>query len=176
GAEIAYYLPQEVDGDISITIADNTGNTVRTLEGRGRAGVQVVRWNFQREPQRPVAQRPLSPSERRDSIMTMRRVDIVADSLIRAGEDSAAVRRVAAMLKGEETGGGFGFGGGGGGGGGGVPNTAGAAQRPWVERPGEGEVRGGGGRGGFGGTRALMNAFRAAGVPGVPQRDDGGNQ
>jgi hypothetical protein len=169
GADIAYYNPAAADSSIRIRITDAQGREVQTLNGTPRAGVQTVRWNMRAAaaPQ----ERTLSPSERRDSIMTMQRVDIVADSLIAAGEDSSTVRRVAGLLKGETTQFGFGGGGGGGGGGGcgGVPQTAGAAQRPFVERPGEGTVGGGGGgRGGFGGTQAVVSAFRSAGVPGVP--------
>jgi hypothetical protein len=168
GAEIAYYNPTAADS-VRITITDAGGHQVQSLMGPGAAGVQTVRWNFRAEPEPVVATR--SPSERRDSMMTMQRVDIVADSLIAAGEDSATVRRVAGLMKGEPT---QGFGGGGGGGGGGVPATAGAAQRPWVERPGEGRVGGGGGRGGFGGTQRVVSAFRAAGVPGMPGATFGG--
>ena len=172
GAEIVYFNPTASETPVSITIADAQGNVVQTLSGAGRAGVQTARWNMRGEPA-PV-ERTLSPSERRDSIMTMNRADIVADSLITAGQDSATVRRVAALLKGEppEQ---QGPGGGGGGGGGGVPSTAGAAQRPWEDRPGEGTVGGGGGgRGGFGGMREVIDAFRAAGVPGVPGAQLGG--
>src|SRR5690606_12647698 len=91
GAEIVYYNPSEAEAPVSITIADAAGNLVQTLTGPARAGVQTVRWNFRTEPEEE--ERALSPSERRDSIMTMRRADIVADSLIAAGEDSATVRR-----------------------------------------------------------------------------------
>jgi photosystem II stability/assembly factor-like uncharacterized protein len=169
GAEIVFYNPTAADSPVSISIADAQGNPVRTLTGPGRAGVQTVRWNFRTEPGQQ--ERTLSPSERRDSIMTMQRVDIVADSLIGAGEDSATVHRVAGLLKGEAPQpGGFG----GGGGGGGASATAGAAQRPWADRPGEGEVGSGGGRGGFGGMQDIVAAFRAAGVPGMPGAQIGG--
>jgi hypothetical protein len=162
GADIIYYNASASESEVSISIAAADGNVVQTLTGPGRAGVQTVRWNLRAEP--APRERALSPSERRDSIMTMQRVDIVADSLIGAGEDSATVRRVAGLLKGEPAQpGGFG---GGGGGGGNVPPTSGAAQRPWVERPGEGTA--GGGRGGFAGTQSVVAAFRAAGVPGMP--------
>jgi photosystem II stability/assembly factor-like uncharacterized protein len=168
GAEIVYYNPTE--SDVSITIADAAGNVVRTLEGSDEAGVQAVRWNLEAEDEDDDAAREdLSPSERRDSLMTVRRVDVVADSLIGAGEDSTMVRRVAGMLKGEpQQGGGFGGGGGGG------SSTAGAAQQEWVERAGEGEIRQGGGRGGFGGMRDMIGTFRAAGVPGMPGTQTGG--
>ncbi|HEX2168361.1 MAG TPA: hypothetical protein VHG09_14095 [Longimicrobiales bacterium] len=177
GAEIIYYSPTESDESVTITIADAQGNVVQTLDGPAEAGVQAVRWNFRAESDEDEQEdEPLSPSERRDSLMTMRRADIVADSLIAAGEDSATVRRVASMLKGEPQEAEGSGGGGGGGGGGGVPSTAGAAQRPWVERAGEGEVRerGGRGRGGFGGMRDVIEAFRDAGVPGMPGAQLGG--
>jgi hypothetical protein len=171
GADIVYYNPAASESRVNISITDANGRVVQSLDGPASAGVQTVSWNLRTTPQQEV--KTLSPSERRDSMMTTQRVDIVADSLIAAGEDSATVRRVAGLLKGEtpQTPQG---GGGGRGGGGGVPSTAGMAQRPWVERPGEGTVGGGGGRGGFGGMQSVVAAFRAAGVPGMPGVSLGG--
>jgi hypothetical protein len=160
GAEIAWYTPAALEQPVRITIRDAQGSVVDTLTGSTRAGLQRVRWNMRPRPQQSA--RELSPSERRDSIATMQRVDIVADSLITAGEDSATVRRVAGMMKGEPQ---QGFGGGGGGGGGNA--FAGAQQREWVDRPGEGNVGQGGG-GGFQALGRIAGLFRAAGVPGVP--------
>jgi hypothetical protein len=165
GAEIAWYSPAELDEPVRITIADAQGTVVQTLNGSTRAGLQRVRWNFRAQPERRT--RELSPSERRDSALTMQRVDIVADSLVGAGEDSTVVRRVASMLRGEPQQ--PGFGGGGGGGGGNV--FAGAHQREWAERPGEGNVATGGGGGGGGQFQQIQRVaglFRAAGVPGMP--------
>jgi hypothetical protein len=98
----------------------------------------------------------------------------VADSLVAAGDNEEVVRRVAGLLKGEAAvpGGMAAFMGGGG-----AAGVAGAHQRPWVDRPGEGTVGGGfaaGGGGGFGGAggaaelQRIAAAFRVAGVPGLP--------
>jgi hypothetical protein len=99
----------------------------------------------------------------------MRRVDPVADSLIAAGRDSALVRQVARLLKGEQVPGGPAatVGGGGGGGGGGAVSSQGQ-QRGFVERPGEGNVGGGGGGGGGNPLTQIVQAFAAAGVRPVP--------
>jgi hypothetical protein len=172
GAEILYYNPAQSDTAISVVITDARGDTVQTLNGPAGPGVQRVFWNLRG---RPAAQQAgeLSPSERRDSLLTMQRADIVADSLIAAGNNEEVVRRVAGLLKGEAAapGGMAAFMGGGG-----AAGVAGAQQRPWVDRPGEGTVGGGGGGGGggFGGAggaaelQRIAAAFRIAGVPGLP--------
>jgi hypothetical protein len=142
GAEIIYYNPASSE-PVRIAITGPSGDTIQTLTGSGAQGLQRVLWNFRGQPVRSA--RELTPSERRDSLMTMQRVDVVADSLIADGSDEETVRRVAGMMKGEpQTGLAAAFAGGGGGGG----AVAGAAQRPWVDRPGEGAVGGGGGAGG----------------------------
>jgi hypothetical protein len=175
GAEIVYFNPVATE-PVRIAIAGPSGDTIQTLTGSGAQGVQRVLWNFRGQAARVA--RELTPSERRDSLMTMQRADVVADSLVAAGDAEEVVRRVASMLKGEPQAGvaaAFAGGGGGGGGGGAGGAFAGAAQRPWADRPGEGTVGGGGGAGGgaFGGGQAaelqrVAAAFRGAGVPGVP--------
>jgi hypothetical protein len=186
GAEILYYNPTDVDAPVAIVITDARGDTVQALSGPGRAGMQRVLWNFRGRPG-PRQARALSPSERRDSLLTMRRADLVADSLIAEGNAEEVVRRAADLLKGDASAAGglvAAFMGGGGGGGG---ATAGAHQRPWVDRPGEGTVAGAGraaggagGAGGFGGAggaaelQRIVAAFRAAGVPGMPGVQAGG--
>jgi hypothetical protein len=174
GAEIVWYSPEQAAGPVQFVITDAAGDTVQVLNGSGRPGVQRVLWNMRGRPAAR-ANAPLSPSERRDSLATMQRADPVADSLIAAGNDEEVVRRVAGMLKGETTAAATAaaFMGGGAGGGG----SAGAHQRPWADRPGEGSTTpsAAGGRGiaalASGGAAELQRiaaAFRAAGVPGVP--------
>jgi hypothetical protein len=163
GAEIVWFNPTAGDS-VRIAIADASGTEVQNLAGTGAQGLQRVYWNFRGRPER--AARALTPSERRDSLMTVQRADIVADSLIAAGEPEQLVRRLAGQLKGEpQDAAAFGFGGTGAGGG--PAAFAGDAQRPWTDRPGEGPVSGGAG-GQFGEVRRLLAVFRAAGVPGVP--------
>jgi hypothetical protein len=127
-----------------IVIMDASGDTVQSLTGPLAIGVHRVTWNFRGDaPPRA----PLSPSERRDSIVEARRLQVVADSLIAAGADRAAVERVAEQLR---SGPGFGGRGGRGGGGGGF----GGGRGGWADRPGETpptEPRRGGRGGGFGG-------------------------
>jgi hypothetical protein len=168
GAEITYYNPTMTEM-VRIAFINERGDTVQTVSGSGAAGLQRAYWNFRAQPVQQA--RELSPSERRDSLATIQRVDVVADSLIAAGNSEEVVRRVANIMRGDVPGGAQGVVGGFGGGG-----TAGAAQRPWSDRPGEGmaapAVGGGGGGGGGGGQAAemqrLLAAFRAAGVPGMP--------
>ncbi|MEX0907120.1 MAG: hypothetical protein WD054_02230, partial [Gemmatimonadota bacterium] len=173
GAQIAWYNPA-VSEPVRIVLRDAAGDTVQVLTGSGRQGLQRVSWNLRSRG--TTQQRQLSPSERRDSIITLARADIVADSLITAGLDAESVRRAASVLKGEPQESAQGGGGGGGGGDG--------EDRGWVERPGETEPtapgQGGGRRGGGRGMtpemRAALEAFRAAGVPGVPESQDGSGE
>jgi hypothetical protein len=160
GATIHYYLPA-ASAPVQLTIADASGRTVQTLNGTGRAGLNTVTWNLRAAPAEQVAE--LTPAQRRDSLVTMRRSEVVADSLIGAGLDSATVRQVARLLRGEQRmpagmmGGGFGGGGGGAG-------TAGQ-QRGFIERPGEGTVAAGAGPSGM---VQVAQAFAAAGVRPLP--------
>jgi hypothetical protein len=187
GAEILYYNPAATEA-VGIVITDARGDTVQTLTGPGRPGLQRVLWNFRARPV-PQPPRVLSAAERRDSLITMQRADVVADSLIAAGGNEEVVRRVAGLLKGDVAqlagvafAGGGGAGGAGGGGGAGASGVvAGSHQRGWVERPGEGTVPTGGGGGGGGGAgggaaelQRVVAAFRLAGVPGVPGAQIGG--
>jgi hypothetical protein len=132
-----------------IAIVDSRGDTLQALNGPATRGMHRVHWNFRGES----ADLPLSPSERRDSIATERRLAAVSDSLIRAGTERAAVERAVAQLRGGEEGGAGGRGGRGGGGGGGAEGTVVRAGGEWPDRPAEGAARGGGGggRGGQGG-------------------------
>lgn len=46
GAWFDYFVPREVKGGVSLTIADSMGTTVRTLEGPGEAGFHRVVWDL----------------------------------------------------------------------------------------------------------------------------------
>jgi photosystem II stability/assembly factor-like uncharacterized protein len=159
GADITYWLPAAADS-AAITIRNAAGDTLQTLTGPARAGLNRVTWNLR--PRTPPRAEPLTPSERRDSVLTFARIDAVTDSLIAAGNEEQAVRRVAGLMRGETPAGGPAAGGAGAA----AAATAGAHQRPWVDRPGEGSATSGGG--GFAETQRLMTAFRTAGVPGMP--------
>jgi hypothetical protein len=141
GAEIEYRVTGSNGGAAaSILIQDVAGDTVRTLTGPAANGLQRVTWDFRRNP---APARPLSPAQRRDSIVTARRTEFVFDSLRKAGTDTTALGRVRrAMLA--QGAGGRGNGAFGGGRGRGASDV-------WVERPGENFNTGGrGGRGGGG--------------------------
>jgi photosystem II stability/assembly factor-like uncharacterized protein len=149
GAELVYRVASgERRGQAQLVITDAAGDTVRTLTGPAGSGTHRVTWDFRGVAPPPG---PLSPSERRDSIVRARRMDFVFDSLAEAGADRAALDRMKATLQSGDPGAmrrAFGFGGGG-------RRPAGATG--FVERPGEaqGGGRGGGGFGGAGGPGGL---------------------
>jgi hypothetical protein len=173
GAEIAYWIGQTQQGNARIVITDARGDTMATLNGPLTRGIQRVSWNLRGRTPPPLA---LSPSERRDSINTERRLAAVTDSLVKAGSAKDQVDRVIAQLRsgsqGTAGGGRGGRGGGGGGGGGG----RGAASGAWVARAGESPAPQQGGRGGGAGG---AGGGAAAGDPegeGGGGRGQGGGQ
>jgi photosystem II stability/assembly factor-like uncharacterized protein len=177
GANLTWYNPRMTE-PLSFVVQNAAGDTVQVLTGSGREGIQRLNWNLR--PRQVSTTGPLSPSERRDSLVTMRRVDGVADSLIASGLNDAVVRRAVSVLKGEPQ----------------IPQAmmqamqtaAGGGQQPasvWNDRPGEtspgqagggfGGAAGGGGRGGANAElQQALAAFRAAGVPGMPGVQLGG--
>jgi len=54
GAAINYYLKSAATGDVKITIANASGQTIRTLDGAKTAGINRVMWNL--APQPPAGQ------------------------------------------------------------------------------------------------------------------------
>jgi hypothetical protein len=50
GAAISYYLKSAPGGNVTITIADSSGRTIRTIEGSKRPGINRVTWNLQPGP------------------------------------------------------------------------------------------------------------------------------
>jgi photosystem II stability/assembly factor-like uncharacterized protein len=142
GAEIVY---RATSGDprqrVRVVITNVKGDTLQTIQGPGGPGLHRVTWDFRGRQQPAVA---LGPSAKRDSIKFMRRVDVVFDSLIQAGQNAQFLNRMRDGIKsgnvqslfggfgggggppGGLPGGGVGGGVGGGGGGGGVPRPG-----PW---------------------------------------------
>jgi hypothetical protein len=144
GAEIRYWLAENDFDEADVVILDAQGDTVQSLNGTTREGLNSVTWNL-----RGVGETlPRSPSEVRDSIATEKRLAFVVDSLVAAGVDRGNIDEAVESLRNPAQGGGFGFGGRGGGGGG-----RGMVSDQWVERPAEGRPSAGGG-GGFGGGGA----------------------
>jgi hypothetical protein len=161
GADIAYRLgPVATPDTVRFTITNAAGDTLATLTGPNTPGVHSVNWNFARRAA-PVVPAPLTPSERRDSILKAVRGPKVLDSLKAAGYDSTALARARQLLFPPAQGGGRGGAAGGGGrGGGGRGANAPNCERPLTQwdpfcaRPAEpaptpaGRGGGGGGRGG----------------------------
>ncbi len=155
GASISYRVTTASTQSARITIMDAAGDTVQSLVGPGAAGLHTVTWNYGRQV-RPAPRGPLSPSEKRDSILRAVRGPQVLDSLAKAKYDSAALAQAKLLLNPPTFGGGPGFGGRGGGGGGGGRGGQGACERPmtmwepFCARPAEAPA----GRGGPGGAGA----------------------
>jgi hypothetical protein len=83
GADIWYRLSGGGARDqVKLVVTDAAGDTVRTLNGPGGAGLHRVTWDFRGRAPRTVA---LSPAGVRDSIVQARRVAFVIDSLDKAG-------------------------------------------------------------------------------------------
>jgi len=129
GAEITYRLATGTPRRTRVIITDVSGDTIRTLNGPGGAGLHRVFWDFRGKAPKSS---PLTASGLRDSIVTARKVDAIFDSLEKSGVSRRELDRVRRQLA---SGGGFGGGGGGGGGGFGQGPVA----RPgiFLERPGE---------------------------------------
>ena len=50
GTAISYYLPINLDGDVSLSITQMDGEIVRTLTGPGDRGINRVQWNLRGDP------------------------------------------------------------------------------------------------------------------------------
>jgi len=125
GAHIRYWLAENTDADVEVIIQDSDGETVQTLTGSKRAGLNQAVWGLNGEPVRL----PRSPSERRDSIATEARLAFVVDSLEAAGVDREELDDALETLREPQQGGGFQWRGGG-------VATPGSGR--WIERPAEG--------------------------------------
>ena len=177
GAPITYRVTGAGGPSARISILNASGDTLQTLTGPGTPGLHTVNWGYAITP-RPQPRAPLSPSEKRDSILRAVRGPVVLDSLQKANYDAAALTQARALLNPPAGGPGFGgFPGGGGGGGGGRGGGASCERpltqwEPFCARPGEaaagragGGGGGGGGRGGGAPTPAVAKVFQLIGVP-----------
>ena len=179
GASISYRVSGAGGGAARISIVDALGDTLQTLTGPGSAGLHTVTWAFGVTP-KPQPRAPLSPSEKRDSILRTVRGPMVLDSLAKAKYDSAAIAQAKVLLA--PIGGGAGPGGFPGAGGGGGRGGAGVAcerpmtqwepfcARPAEAAPGGGRGAGGGGGGGRGGaggppSAEVLKIFQLIGIP-----------
>jgi hypothetical protein len=134
GAEIVYRLAGAQSAQARVLVTDAQGDTLRTLTGPARPGLNRVTWDFRgRTP--PAS--PLSPTQRRDSVLLARRADAVIDSLVREGMSREALERLRARVASGEIGAVFGGG------------QAAQQRGIFAERPGEGRLaRRAGGEGG----------------------------
>ena len=120
GAEFTYRLAAGVRDSVKFTVTDAGGDTVAIVNGPRANGASINRayWDF-RTRAKPVQ---LSPSQKRDSVAYVRRLDTVIDSMTKTGADRTALGRVRMRL--ENGGGGISFG-------------PGAATGGFVARPAE---------------------------------------
>lgn len=83
GADIMYRLTSGSPKDtVKLVITNVKGDTLKTLNGKGGAGIHHVTWDLKAKPPTPAA---LTPAGRRDSLITARKLDHVFDSLEKAG-------------------------------------------------------------------------------------------
>jgi hypothetical protein len=54
GASINYYLKTPASGKVTITILDQQGQSVRTLEGTNNVGINRIHWDLRYEPSKPI--------------------------------------------------------------------------------------------------------------------------
>ncbi|MEN9817993.1 MAG: hypothetical protein RLZ32_1873, partial [Gemmatimonadota bacterium] len=187
GAAISYRVTQAGQGPARISIVNAMGDTVASLTGPSSAGVHTVTWGYN-VAAAPAPRAPLSPSEKRDSILRAVRAPKVLDSLAAARYDSVALATVRQLLA-PPTGGMAAFGGRGGGGRG----ATGACERPMTQwepfcaRPAEAAVARGGGNAqaqelaaraqqmaAASGTPAVRKVFELIGLPAPAQGGRGG--
>ena len=57
GASINYWLAEAAEDSVSVTIADATGATIRTLKGPSKAGINRVVWDLRGEPSTRITMR-----------------------------------------------------------------------------------------------------------------------
>jgi hypothetical protein len=153
GAEIVYRVTQPVTGQVKVIVQDARGDTLATLNGPGRAGIQRVVWNYRGKAPPSIA---LSPAGKRDSVRNAQKLNALLDTVEKEGTlPKSTVDRIrSVMASGEGLQGLFpgGFGGGGGGGG----------RGGFQERPGENMTPAPGARGaGAGGGRGAVPAGAA---------------
>jgi hypothetical protein len=66
GAPISYWLRDAQAGPVRLTVTDARGDTVRTIQGPGYAGLQRAQWDGMRDKPRPRAMgEPTTPFELR---------------------------------------------------------------------------------------------------------------
>jgi hypothetical protein len=51
GTAISYYLPINLEGEVTLQISDTRGQPVRTISGPGARGINRVQWNMRADPE-----------------------------------------------------------------------------------------------------------------------------
>jgi hypothetical protein len=170
GAEIVYRVTQPVEGQVKVIVQDARGDTLTTLNGPGRAGIQRVVWNFRGKAPPAVA---LSPGAVRDSITSARKLGALLDEVEKEGTlPKSTIDRIrTVMASGQGIQGLFpgGFGGGGGAGRGGFNERPGENMTPAPGARGAGAGAGGAGAPGAAGAAGAGGADPAAEAPLDPQ-------
>ncbi len=152
GATFRYWLGEDVDEEVEISVLDDDDEEIWSSEGDSTRGLHAVTWGLRGQ----TIQVARSPSELRDSVQTERRLEEVADSLVGAGEDREEVEEAVASLREAGGGGGFRFGGGGGAG-----RLLYDEDGNFLERPAEGPpIEAGNGGFGGGGEATLEDRIR----------------
>jgi hypothetical protein len=100
GAEIVYRLAPGAapGGQVRIAIQDAAGDTIATVNGPGAAGLQRVTWAY-RGTRRLATVPPLGPADLRDSVVRVRRISTVLDSLQQSGWDTSLVKIARSVLQ-----------------------------------------------------------------------------
>lgn len=81
--------PQGGAGQARVIVLNAAGDTMATMNGPATAGLHRVTWGMLPR----FTPTPLSPSQKRDSVLRIRRIDFVFDSLGRAGAGADTVLR-----------------------------------------------------------------------------------
>ncbi|MHB1310656.1 MAG: WD40/YVTN/BNR-like repeat-containing protein [Gemmatimonadaceae bacterium] len=168
GAEITYKLAAANGGPVKVVIQDASGDTLRTINGPGAAGINRAVWDFRGK----AAPSPkLSPAGVRDSINNARQTMIALDSIEKEGTVAKPILdRIRTGLTGGPDAmqqmitqlGAFGGGGGG--------RFGGAAG--WQDRPGESPAVAPGAAAGGRRAGAAPGAAAAPGAPAMPDQNE----
>jgi photosystem II stability/assembly factor-like uncharacterized protein len=99
GAEIVYEIGKATKDTVRVIVVNAKGDTLMNRVGQGTAGLHTVTWGMSEKGE----MKPLSPAQRRDSVIAERRVNAIFDSLRTAGRISQTVadRYKKAIFKGD---------------------------------------------------------------------------
>lgn len=100
GAELVYWIASAATAAQRVRpqliVLNDKGDTLKTLNGISARGLHRAYWDLRKRRDTP---KPLSPAEKRDSVLTDRRIAAVSDSLIKAGTEKAHVDQLVAQFR-----------------------------------------------------------------------------